>query len=110
MPPSNINLPTDLWVSAIVRRLNDAGTPAYLVRRGDATRGTLLVKMNLLEKGCEVWTQVRDMEGDLTWMKALKGQTVSNADADEYIARAAGRDPDLWVVEVEDRNGINPFA
>jgi hypothetical protein len=103
-------LPTDLWVSAQLRRLNDAGTPAYLVRRGDAERGTLLVKVNLLEKGCAVWTQVRSMEGDLTWMKALKGETVSNTEADEYVARTTARDPDLWVIEIEDRSGVNPFA
>ena len=54
-------------------------------------------------------TQIRDMDGNLGWMNALSQERVAESDADAYIRRAVDRDPDIWVIEVEDREGKNPF-
>jgi hypothetical protein len=107
---SDAGLPTELWVMAHVRRLNSEGIPATLARRGERGRGTVLLKLNQLEAGCRVLVQARESDGKLGWLGALGGALVPEAEADAYIARAVGRDPDLWVVEVEDRHGRNPFA
>jgi hypothetical protein len=106
---SEERLPTDLWVQAHLRRLSAEATPVALVRRGEAERGTVLLKLNLLDSGCRILTQARDLEGRLGWLAALAGKLVPEAEADAYIARAVERDPDLWVIEIEDRNGRNPF-
>lgn len=102
-------LPTHLWVMAEVRRLIAEGTPVVVARKGERQGGGLLVKLNLLEQGVRVLTQARDLEGRPAWLPALQGRLVSDAEAEAYIERAVGRDPDLWVVEVEDRQGRNPF-
>lgn len=102
-------LPTHLWVMAEVRRCLAENIPVVVARKGERMGGGLLVKLNLLEQGCRVLTQTRDLEGRPAWMPALGGKLVPDAEADEYIARAVKRDPDLWVVEVEDRQGRNPF-
>lgn len=106
---SEARLPTELWVRAHVRRCSAAGIPAYITRQGNPGGGTVLLKINRLAEGCRVLTQARDAEGRLGWLAALGGRTVTEAEADAYIQRATGRDPDLWVVEVEDRTGRNPF-
>ncbi len=102
-------LPTDVWVMAHVRRANDSGIAAYVVRRGAKSGGTVLVKVTQPEQGCRVLSQVRDLDGNLAWMAALGPDPVSETVADAYIARAVGRDPDVWVVEFEDREGRHPF-
>ncbi|HZH28562.1 MAG TPA: DUF1491 family protein [Azospirillaceae bacterium] len=102
-------LPTDLWVRLHVRRCLVDGIPAVIARKGAPSGGTVLLKVNQLEKGVRVLSQVRDLDGKLAWMAALGGGLVPEADADAYIARAVQRDPDIWVVEVEDRQGRHPF-
>ena len=96
---------TDLRVSAQIKASNAAGTPAYLVRRGEADRGTILLKLNRLNGLCDIWSEIRMPEGDLGWMKAEK----TESDANDYVQRAIARDPDLWVIEIEDPAGTNPF-
>lgn len=68
-----------------------------------------ILKVNRLDLGCRVLTQTRDLDGFLCWMPALEGKLVPEADADAYIARQTARDPDLWVVEVETRDGEHGF-
>jgi hypothetical protein len=102
-------LPTDIWVMAHIRRCNGDGIPAVVVRKGDPRGGALLVKINRLEHGCTVLTQMRDLDGNPGWLAAFEGALVPEPDADDYVSRAISRDPDLWVVEIEDREGRNPF-
>ncbi len=102
-------LPTHLWVMAEVRRCLAENIAVVVSRKGERQGGGLLVKLNLLGPGFRVLTQTRDLEGRPAWLPALQGRLVPDAEAEDYIARAVQRDPDLWVVEVEDREGRNPF-
>lgn len=106
---SDDRLPTEMWVKAHLLRCFADGIPVTVARRGEATGGMVLLKINQLEHGCRVLTQTRDMEGRLGWLPGLDGHLTSEQDADAYIARAVARDPDLWVVEIEDRDGRHPF-
>jgi len=102
-------LPVSLWIDAHLRRLNEIGQGYYILNKGAFVAGTVLLKINLLTGFSRVLTQIRDMDGNLGWMNALKDETVAESDADAYIRRAVDRDPDIWVIEVEDREGVNPF-
>ncbi len=102
-------IPTELWVKAHIRRLSAQGVPAFILRRGDPHGGMVILKVNRLEQGCRVLAQTRDLDGALCWMPALKGDLVPERDADDYITRQTARDPDLWVVEVETRDGEHGF-
>ena len=102
-------LPTELWVQAHLRRCFAAGIPATVARRGERMGGTVVLKLNQLDRGCRVLAQARDLAGRLGWMAALDGALVAEGEADAYIDRAVRRDPDLWVIEIEDREGNHPF-
>lgn len=106
---SEDRLPTGLWLEGQLRHLNANGQAYYIANKGAYASGTVILKLNMLENGCRVLTQVRDHAGALGWMNALKSETVAEAEADAYIRRAVDRDPDVWVVEIEDRAGKNPF-
>jgi hypothetical protein len=106
---SDARLRTDIWVQACVRRGDLEGIPVMVVRKGDPTAGAVLVKRNRFEQGCMVLLQTRDADGASAWLAGTGLDLVPEADADAYIARARQRDPDLWVIEIEDRQGRLPF-
>lgn len=97
-------LPTELWVMAHVRAADAQGVPMTVMRKGDRSRGTVLLKINQLDGRFTVLSQVRRDER-LVWSRATGAAPVDEAAADSYIARQIKYDPDLWVVEVEDRQG-----
>ena len=102
-------LPTELWLMAGLRRCSADGIPATVVRRGEKQSGTVILKINRLDSGCLILTQARDLEGELTWFPALDGALVAESEADAYLERTAKRDPDVWIVEIEHREGWHPF-
>ncbi len=103
-------LPIKLWIDAHLHQLTLKGIPFYIVNSGAYAAGTVMVKIVAVGTGCILLQQQRDlMTGELGWMALFKGETVAESEADEYIRRAIDRDPDLWVIEVEDRELSNPF-
>jgi hypothetical protein len=102
-------IPTDLWVTAHQRQCAVKGIPFYVLHKGAPAAGTVMVKIVAVGKGCTLLSQMRDLDGELGWMDAFDGETVDEARADQYIQRNISRDPDIWVIEVEDKEGKNPF-
>jgi hypothetical protein len=96
-------LATGIWVSAYLARLRLAAIPAYLAARGDETAGTVVVKLATLDGRARAHERRYDLERDIrVWAILAEGP---EAEVDAVITRAKARDPDLWVVEVEDRLG-----
>jgi hypothetical protein len=98
-----IRIPTHLWVEAEVRRLSGEGFGVYVAARGDKTGGMVLQKISDMGGNCRLRGQQRDLLGRLVWIDLLQDEIVPESEADAYIRRAVERDPDLWVVEIEDR-------
>lgn len=101
---------SSLWVGAEIRLANSRGTPMMVVRRGEAQSGVILVKINRLDGTATVLSQTRTPDGRLAWLRATGPDPVPEADADSYIDRQIRYDPDLWVLELEDRTGRIPFG
>jgi hypothetical protein len=102
-------LKTELWVLATVRRCNVENVACTVARRGDRDAGAVLLKVNRFADGCTILTQSRALDGELVWTRGTGPSPVSEADADAYIERQIKRDPDLWVLEIEDRQNRQPF-
>lgn len=103
-------LPTNLWVQAGLALCSGRGVPAVVSHRGDPHTGVVLVRISTLNGRARLLTQQRDLDGALKWVDALPADPApEEMAADDYIRRARSRDPDLWVVEIEDRTGTNPF-
>ncbi len=101
-------LSTELRVTAHLRHCMALGIPVYVVRRGSVA-GTVLLRIVMQGQGCRLFNQICDMEGNLGWMGLYEGAVVEETSADLYIQKATKTDPDIWVIEIEDAGGQNPF-
>ena len=98
-----IRLTSDIWVSAYLTRLRLVNIQAFVVARGDATAGAVLVKLNTLDGKGRVFQRSFDMTtGERNWIELIAGDEL---ELDAAITRQRSYDPDLWVIEVEDRAG-----
>ena len=103
-------LKTGLTVQAALRLATQQAIPMMITRRGDGHAGAVLIKLNQFEHGFVVLAQTRTLEGELAWLRATGAEPVDEQAAEAYIARQVKRDPDLWVVEIEDRAGRHLFT
>jgi len=94
---------TDVWAGALIRRAGADGAFATVVRKGDPTAGAVLVKvMNQSDKTFILYASATRGDGETVWMQPTAG---AESELDAYIDRARSRDPDLWVIEIEDQRG-----
>ena len=104
-----MRVPTELRAKALIRRASGAGAIAMVVRLGDDDAGMLLVKVRTLDGKARVFGPApagMEPPGPLPKLVPhLAPDGVPEADADVYLARQIGFDPDTWIVEVEDREG-----
>ena len=96
---------TGLWVQAQFRLCDIQSIPVVVVNRGDADAGAVLLKINRLADGCVVLTRFRGLDGESGWLRGTGPEPVDEREADDYVRRQLDRDPDVWVVEIEDPKG-----
>jgi hypothetical protein len=96
-------LTTEFWVGAYLTRLRGEEIPAFVVRKGDLTAGAVLIKLNTLDGKAALFQRSFDLSsGEREWVVLSEGQEI---DVDSSVQRQVSFDPDLWVIEVEDKAG-----
>ncbi|ABV91951.1 protein of unknown function DUF1491 [Dinoroseobacter shibae DFL 12 = DSM 16493] len=96
-------LAAGLWVQAYMMRCQIEGIPVYVEARGDGTAGAVIVKLCTLDGKARAYERRYDLMRDTrSWEVLVEGD---EAEVDAALARARSRDPDLWIVAVEDRAG-----
>lgn len=95
-------LTAEFWVQAYLARLRLAGIPAFVTAKGDATAGAVIVKLNTLDGAARAFSRSYDAGGARVWAVLAEGP---EREVDAALARQRGFDPDLWILEIEDRAG-----
>ena len=97
-------LSTDVWVTALIRRVAAGGAFATVARKGDPSAGAVLIKtLDRRSGAARLYAEATRADGERIWMRPAKSE--QETDLDGYVERALRVDPDLWVVEIEDQNG-----
>ena len=97
----NDRLPSGVLVSALLRRVNDAGGMAMVLAKGHPQAGSMLLILNdkgsfggFVEPG-------RDLAGTPVLVPAGPDHAETPADVTAYWQRRRARDPDLWVIDLD---------
>jgi hypothetical protein len=109
-----MRLASEILAAAIIRRASAAGAFATLARRGAAGAGSILIRVDrrdgtgaLYGPAPQSLVEGRDSERLFQRMHAETALPLERIDA--KIAQETRFDPDLWLIDVEDREG-RPFA
>jgi hypothetical protein len=108
-----MRLKSAVWVAAYVRRCSVEGAFAVVRRRGAEEAGAIFVKVARLDGTAELFGPAPQTAfdsarpADRLFSPLLPGQPAPEAKIEERLAREMRFDPDLWIVEIEDRAGRN---
>jgi hypothetical protein len=105
-----MRLRSDIYVSALIRRAEVQGASAILRRRGAAEAGALFIKIDRLDGHAALLAPAPQSaampEGvDRQFSRAHPQEWIDPAEAEARLKREIAFDPDLWIVEIEDRAG-----
>src|SRR3569833_4431378 len=97
-------LKAGIFARALMRRADVTGASAFIVRKGAEEAGAVIITVARLDGTCLVLNQARDGKGNLVWARPL-GDWGEEPKARTWLDKQIKFDPDLWIVEIEDRKG-----
>jgi hypothetical protein len=103
-----MRLRSDIWVSAYMRAQEVGGAFALLRRRGAAEAGAVFVVVDCLDGRCALFAPGPSNDDlERRFVRAHKAEWTVAAEVTARLAREAARDPDIWIVDVERRDGAH---
>jgi hypothetical protein len=107
-----MRLKTGIWVSAYIRRCQIEGAYAAVRRRGAEEAGAVFIIINRLDGTANLYGPApqtffdESQPSDRYFIALLGGNApVAEADIEARLTREIRFDPDLWIIEIEDRAG-----
>jgi len=104
-----MRLKSEIWVKAYLRRCAVNGAMGVVVRHGDDDAGAIFIKiarpdgMAAVLAPAPAGLDVADI--DRRWVMRFDGAFVPEAEAESVLAKESRFDSDVWIVEIEDREG-----
>jgi len=106
-----MRIKSEVWVKAYLRRCQVQGAPAVVVRRGDAQAGAIYLSINRLDGTVTLYgpapAGLDRSDRERRWVCCFASGSVSEDEVASYLGRQVNFDSDVWIVEVEDREGCH---
>ena len=103
-----MRLKSEIWVSAFLRQGQVMGRYGAVIRKGAPEAGAVYVIVNHLDGTLHLFGPAPgssfDATGERRWILELPFPA-DQAAVDRLLARRSASDPDIWIVEIEDRHG-----
>jgi hypothetical protein len=105
-----MRLKSSIWVAAYLRRCQSEGVYGAVRRRGAEEAGAVFVKVALLDGNAALYVPAPQTAYDesrpveRTFTQATP-QPIPEQSVEDRLAKEIRFDPDIWIVETEDRAG-----
>jgi hypothetical protein len=107
-----MRLKSGIWVAAYLRRCGVEGVFAAVRRRGAEEAGAIFIKINRLDGTGLLYGPAPQSEfgearpAERIFTAAIgHGEPATEVEIESRLAKEIRFDPDLWILEVEDRSG-----
>ncbi len=105
-----MRLKSSIWVAAYLRRCQTEGVFGAVRRRGAEEAGAVFVKLALLDGNALLFTPAPQASYDESRPServfiASPPEPVTEQKVEERLKKEIGFDPDVWIVEIEDKAG-----
>lgn len=106
-----MRLKSAIWVAAYVRRSHLEGAFAVVRRRGAEEAGAIFVKVSRLDGTAALYAPAPQSAfeearpGERRFVPVLPATFGPEPEVEARLSREVSFDPDVWIVEVEDRQG-----
>lgn len=104
-----MRIKSEIWAMAYIRRCSVNGVPAVIARRGQGDGGAIFIQINTLDG--QAWLYgpapagLDESSNERRWSLCCGESAVDESKANSYLQRQIEFDPDIWVIEVDDRDG-----
>ncbi|HUS95540.1 MAG TPA: DUF1491 family protein [Hyphomicrobiaceae bacterium] len=104
-----MRLKAQIWVHAYLRICTVGGASVVVVRHGDDDAGAVFIKQLQRDGTSQLYgpapagLDTQDLER--AWSVHIGGNEATEAAVDAYLERQISYDPDIWILEIEDREG-----
>jgi len=89
----------------LIRSVEAAGGFATVLYRGERESGTILIVLTRGGVNSRLYERLPGSDFERSW-QLIKTQDPGNpTEFSEYLIRRSGRDPDLWIVELDIADG-----
>lgn len=100
---------SEIWVKAYLRRVMSVGAAVYVTRSGDASAGAVFIHVDDLAGAHRLFVPapagLDEASDERRWIAGLGGAVASAEQVGDYLRQQVKYDPDLWLIEVEDKDG-----
>lgn len=107
-----MRLRSDIWIAAYLRRVMSAGAFVAVRKKGVPEGGAIFIRIDHLDGAGVLYgpapQSVQDEDGSSRRFQQLHSTaTLDNAAIETRLQKERKFDPDLWIIEVEDRQQRN---
>ena len=97
---------SELWVSALRKRLTSNAIPFFLIKKGDKQAGAILIRVCYINGKSKIFEQVPSIDGERQWLETKYGP---DDEVEKVLKKHREFDNDVWILEIEEFKGINIF-